>query len=124
MCGSSAKKQVFRTDRRSFLKVAAGAIALPAVWTGCSALGSESKNDRIGVGAIGTSRYRPGTWGNPDEFDGRGTTIARQAAEFGDIVAVADVNKHFADYFSENYGNRCQTYSDYRHLLDRKTSTW
>jgi myo-inositol 2-dehydrogenase / D-chiro-inositol 1-dehydrogenase len=120
MCGSIAEKQVCRTDRRSFLKVAAGAIALPSVWTARGARGAESKNDRIGVGAIGTSRYRPGTWGNPNEFDGRGTTIARQAAEFGDILAVADVNKPYADFFAENYGNRCPTYSDYRHLLDRK----
>jgi myo-inositol 2-dehydrogenase / D-chiro-inositol 1-dehydrogenase len=113
-------RHVFRTDRRSFLKTAAGAVMLPAVWTGRSALGAESKNDRIGVAAIGTSRYRPGTWGNPNEFDGRGTTIARQAAEFGEIVGVADVNQGFADFFAQNYGNRCPTYSDYRRLLDRK----
>lgn len=120
MHSSISNEQVFRTDRRSFLKTAAGAVMFPAVWTGRSALGAESKNDRIGVAAIGTSRYRPGTWGNPNEFDGRGTTIARQAAEFGDLVAVADVNQHFARFFSENYGNRCPTYSDYRQLLDRK----
>ena len=115
-----SNQHVARTERRLFLKTAAGAVLFPAVWTGRSARGAESKNDRIGVAAIGTSRYRPGTWGNPNEFDGRGTTIARQAAEFGELVGVADVNQQFASFFAENYGNRCPTYSDYRQLLDRK----
>ncbi len=109
--------------RREFLKTATAAmaaVALPAVWTGPSALGAESKNDRIGVAAIGTSRYQPGTWGNPNEFVGRGTTIARQAAALGDMRAVADVNKRFAGYFSKHYAHGCETYSDYRKVLDRK----
>lgn len=93
---------------------------LPAVWTGRSALGAEAKNDRIGVAVIGTSRYKAGTWGQAEEFDGRGTTIAREAGNFGDIRAVADVNKKFAAFFSENYANRCETYGDYRRALDRK----
>ncbi|MBN2291225.1 MAG: Gfo/Idh/MocA family oxidoreductase [Pirellulales bacterium] len=121
MTNQSNNIQSVNTSRRNFLKAAAGSVfAVPVVWTGTSALGAEAKNDRIGVAAIGTSRYRPGTWGNPNEFDGRGTTIGRQAADFGNMRAVVDVNDRFSGFFSENYGNGCKTYRDYRHVLDRK----
>ncbi len=109
-----------RPTRREFIKTATGAVAAVTVWTGQSALGAESKNDRIGVAAIGTSRYSPGLFGNPNEFDGRGTDIGRQAGVFGDIRAVADVNKRFAGYFSKHYANGCETFTDYRKVLDRK----
>ena len=119
----SQNNQPSRTTRRTFLKsaaAAASALAVPGIWTGRSALGAESKNDRIGVAAIGTSRYQPGLYGSTKEFDGRGTTIARQAGKCGDMRAVADVNKRFADFFSKNFGNGCEAYSDYRKVLDRK----
>ena len=109
--------------RRAFLKTATGAaaaFAVPTIWTGQSAMGVESKNDRIGVAAIGTSRYQPGLYGEPREFDGRGTTIARQAGKLGHIRAVADVNMRFAEFFSKKYAGGCKTYTDYRHVLDRK----
>ena len=120
MPGISNHNQSSHSTRRGFLKTAAGAVMLPAAWIGRSTLGTESKNDRIGVAAIGTSRYQPGIWGAKKEFDGRGTTIARQAGAFGDMLAVADVNKRFAGFFSENYANRCAVHADYRHVLDRK----
>ncbi len=107
-------------SRRDFLKFASSAVALPAVWTGSSALGAESKNDRIGLAAIGTSRYQPGLWGSDKEFDGRGTDIGRYASKLGDMRAVADVNDRFAGFFSKSYGSGCKTYRDYRHVLDRK----
>lgn len=120
MTAISNHNQSSPPTRRGFLKTAAGAVMLPVAWTGRSALGSESKNDRIGVAAIGTSRYRPGTWGKKEAFDGQGTAIARKAGAFGDMLAVADVNKRFAGLFSENYANGCPVHTDYRHLLDRK----
>jgi myo-inositol 2-dehydrogenase / D-chiro-inositol 1-dehydrogenase len=104
--------------RRHFLKLSAGAIAAPYVWTGLQARG-ESKNDRIGVGSIGVSTYK-NIYGRSDEFDGQGSSIGRQAAARGNMVACADVNLHHAERFAKPYEGKCQMYQDYRKLLDRK----
>lgn len=74
-------------------------------------------NDRLNIGAIGTSEYRVGIWGTRKPIDGRGTTIAREAAKFGNMVAVADVNLPFANRFAAYFPGQCKVYQDYRELL-------
>lgn len=99
-----------RCQRREFLQasltLASGAIV--PYWftrTACAAK-SASKNDRPHIGAIGVG--------------GRGSTILKQAAQFGDVVAVCDVDSKYADRAKAAYGDKPTTYSDYRKLLDRK----
>ena len=65
----------------------------------------KSKNDRPNVGAIGVG--------------GRGSGITKQAARFGDVVAVCDVDLHQAEKAKAAYGGKPEVYQDYRKLLDR-----
>ncbi len=94
-----------RRTRRSFLirsaRCAAGGIAAPGIFAAATHAGeSDSRNDRIGVGAIG--------------LGGRGSGIARQAARFGDLVARCDVDrKHLG-----REPNGTTHFTDYRKLLE------
>ena len=107
-----------RVQRRDFLRTTTG-VAFSA--TAMAALrsspfipthvrASEMKNDRPTVGVIGC-----GSQGNTD---------ARFASDYGDIVAVADVNTLKLDEIQKNLGDRVRPdlgkYQDYRRLLDRK----
>jgi predicted dehydrogenase len=65
-----------------------------------------SKNDRFGIGAIGM-RYQ-------------GTVITREAAKYGDVVAIADVDRHVREQARASFGSTPAIYEDYRALLDRK----
>ena len=100
------------TTRRQFLKDTAKASA--AVWatytfTAETAKAQESRNDRPRVGVIG--------------LGGMGQTDAGFAAEYGDIVALCDVNTAKIDNARNRLGNKVKenvaTYQDYRKLLDR-----
>ncbi len=51
---------------------------------------------------------------------GRGTAILKQAAKFGEVVAVCDVDQKHAERAKELFGGRPDTYQDYRRLLERK----
>jgi len=109
-----------RSSRRDFLKRAAtfgAAIAAPYFWTN-STLRAESKNDRLNVAAIGTSIYTD-RWGHKGEQDGRGAVVGHQAGRLGNMVAVADVNRRYAERFASRYDGRCRVYGDYRKVLDR-----
>ncbi|GIW92119.1 MAG: oxidoreductase [Pirellulaceae bacterium] len=64
-----------------------------------------SPNDRLRIGAIGM-RYQ-------------GTVIARQAEAFGDVVAIADVDRNVREQARASFGSTPDIYEDYRHLLDR-----
>lgn len=101
-----------RANRRRFLAVSAAAAtagALGPQWfaTCPSALGDEprSKNDRLVMGAIGVG--------------GQGTHIAREAARFGDIVAVCDVDRQHAEQAREKFGGKAEIFADYRKLVER-----
>ncbi len=104
-----------RTDRRGFLKVAAGVAAaagLPyEVLFPRDAMAQESKspNSRPRVGAIGVG--------------GRGSGIARDASNYGDIVAVCDVDRNHAARAKADPkigAGKAEVYEDYRKLLERK----
>lgn len=66
----------------------------------------KSNNDRPRIGAIGVG--------------GRGTVIAQQAARFGDVVAVCDVDRKHAERAKALLGGKPEVYEDYRRVLDRK----
>jgi hypothetical protein len=61
-----------------------------------------SANDRIRIGAIGTSIYVDRYTGGGNH-PGRGALVGHLAGELGDMVAVADVNRLNADFFAERY---------------------
>jgi myo-inositol 2-dehydrogenase / D-chiro-inositol 1-dehydrogenase len=66
----------------------------------------KGKNDRFRIGAIGM-RYQ-------------GTVIAEKAQAHGDVVAIADVDRHVREQARAGFGSTPEIYEDYRKLLDRK----
>ncbi len=99
-------------NRRAFLSSTA---ALPAAGTfvpywlsGERSPAGEptAKNDRPHVGVIGCG--------------GRGSAIAKQAARFGELVAVCDVDRRQAERAKASFAAKADVYEDYRKLLERK----
>lgn len=66
----------------------------------------DSANDRLRVGSIGVG--------------GQGRGIMNHAKQFGDVVAICDVDESHARKANENVGGKAELYGDYRKLLDRK----
>jgi predicted dehydrogenase len=101
-----------KVDRRNFLHsagVIAGAAAVPYFFNSQTALANESKNDRPNIGCIGVGNM--------------GTGDAHDHSNFGDILAVCDVDSRHAERAraDERIGKgKPDIYSDYRQVLDRK----
>jgi len=98
-------------QRRHFLAATAAASSLAVVRAGSAAETTPAKapvakNSRPGIGAIGM-RYQ-------------GTVIADKAREYGDIVAIADVDRHVREQARASFGSTPQIHEDYRKLLDDK----
>jgi predicted dehydrogenase len=98
--------------RREFLQhsVLTGAAAL-SVYTFSSAVPlksvrAQSANDRIGVGIVGAG--------------GMGTGDTKNAARFGEIVAVADADTRHGERMKAAYDGKPIVYQDYRKLLENK----
>ncbi len=104
-------------SRRTFLKGAAATALTPYVFTASRAL-AQSPSDKIRVGSIGTSIYTNRYTGSGDH-PGRGAVIGHQAAQFGEMVAVADVNRRNAEFFADRYNGNCEIYEDYEDLIAR-----
>jgi len=100
-----------RSTRRRFLGTslagAAGVLAAPYFFTADAEEGNRprSKNDRFRIGAVGM-RYQ-------------GTVIAQKALEYGDVVAICDVDRRIAEKAREDFGGKADLYEDYRRMLDR-----
>ncbi len=62
-------------------------------------------NDRWNIGAIGM-RYQ-------------GSVITEKARMFGDVAAIADVDRHVREQARASFGSTPAIYEDYRQLLDR-----
>jgi len=99
-------------SRRRFLKKAAAAsVALPFVWTSPYVRG-EDKNSRPRLGMIGCG--------------GKGRDDAQLASEYGDFVAVCDVQRSRAKRYADNRrlngdGRRTlDIYADHNEMLERK----
>lgn len=102
-------------DRRRFLQTTAGLVAATGAGSllGDLCYGQQpaAKSDRFRIGAIGVG--------------GRGRAIMHNAAKFGDVLAVCDVDQRHAEQAvselqSRNkYEHKVDIYEDYRKLLDR-----
>ncbi len=64
-----------------------------------------SKNERLRIGAVGM-RYQ-------------GTVVAKKALEYGDVVAICDVDRQIAEKAREDFGGKAKLYEDYRKMLQR-----
>ena len=96
------------TTRRYFLQAATvGAWLVPYTWTSGAeeTTKPKAKHDRLRIGSIGM-RYQ-------------GSVIADKAQEFGDIVAICDVDRQIADKAKAQFGGQADIYEDYRELLAR-----
>ena len=102
-------------SRRGFVKSAAAAM-LGSVSTAVGANvfadglalsdgSTGSKHNRPHIGCIGM-RYQ-------------GSVIAHQAQEYGDIVAICDVDRHVREQARASFGSTPKIYEDYRDLLAR-----
>lgn len=65
-----------------------------------------AKVERVGIGAIGM-RYQ-------------GTVIADKASRFGDVVAIADVDRNVREQSRAGFGSTPRIFEDYQDLLARK----
>ena len=100
-----------RISRRDFLArgTAAGACAVTVpYWFSVAKTAAEesrSANDRPRIGCIGVG--------------GRGLGDSKSAAQFGDVVAIADVDVEHGEKAKAALGGKADVYQDYRRLLDR-----
>jgi len=98
-------------SRRRFLQVSGAALAAtvanPYVFTADAedAARPASKNDRLRLAAIGM-RYQ-------------GSVITEKALEYGDLLAVCDVDRQVAEKARDQFGGKAEICEDYRKLLDR-----
>ncbi|MCA9173844.1 MAG: Gfo/Idh/MocA family oxidoreductase [Planctomycetales bacterium] len=98
-----------RANRRQFLQtVAVGATVSPLLLSSARAQsGGKRKVAAIGVGGS-RGRYN------------RGGHVANNAAKFGDMAAVCDVDDRHTEEFSKKHGGKLNKYRDYRELLDKE----
>ena len=119
------KSKTSRVSRRALLAASCAALGsvsfVPYLYSSQQPQSAPGPNERITFGAIGTSRYRPGIWDQSEAFDGRGTFIARDAANFAEPVAAADCHRPHAEYFANYFPGRVKTYTDYREPLADET---
>lgn len=97
--------------RRKFLAscaLASGSLAVPYFLTGAHAQEKQSENgDRPPVGLVGCG--------------GQGISITNRAREFGQVVALCDVDRKRAEAANQKLSaGSAEIFSDYRRLLDRK----
>lgn len=98
------------SSRRTFLKRSAGlgaGLFIPYSFTSGQETTTKprAKNDRLRIAAIGM-RYQ-------------GSVIADKATEFGDIVAICDVDRQIAEKAKSQFGGKADLHENYRDLLAR-----
>ncbi|MBX3411697.1 MAG: Gfo/Idh/MocA family oxidoreductase [Pirellulales bacterium] len=95
-------------SRRTFLATCAAATLTPYIFTSQAEARTRprSPSDRLRIGAIGM-RYQ-------------GSVITNEALPYGDVVAIADVDRQIAEKAREQFGGKAELYEDYRALLDRQ----
>jgi len=103
--------QTNKSTRRRFLAASAigGTVAVASALPCRLVMGEEKarhKVERLGVGAIGM-RYQ-------------GTVIAEKANQYGDIVAIADVDRNVREQSRAGFGSTPRIFEDYQDLLARK----
>ena len=101
-----------KRTRREVIKHSAGALAAgmftPYVFAADAQQADKpkSKNDRFGIAAVG--------------MNNRGTAITRPACQWGNVVAICDVDRQVAERANAAFGGKAELYEDYRKMLERK----
>ena len=101
------------SSRRKFLQDTAllgTAFALPAL-SGAKLFGQDH-NSQPKIAAIGVG-------GSRGRYN-QGGSIARKAAEFGQMVAVCDVDQLHNEEFNKSFDGKLAMYQDYRKLLEKE----
>ncbi len=99
------------TTRRRFLAGSAAAVTAglttPYIFTANAqdATRPKMKNDRLRIGAIGM-KYQ-------------GSVVAKKALEYGDVVAICDVDAEIAAKAREEFGGKADLYDNHRTMLER-----
>lgn len=96
-----------RSSRRLFLRrsaALAAAVTVTAGSPGSRAAAAESDRRRIGCIGVG----------------GRGLGVSKQAARFGQVVAICDVDLRNAEKAKKALNESAEVYQDYRKLLERR----
>lgn len=110
MSGEIAEMNSNSANRRSFLTatmIGGGAIATMTPWQSATAQTDKptQRVERLGIGSIGV-RYQ-------------GSVIADKARQFGDIVAIADVDRNVREQARAGFGSTAKIFEDYQDLLAR-----
>ena len=93
-----------RTNRRSFIKKS-GAVAA-GFWLGSAPQAKAvSANEKLNVACIGVG--------------GKGGSDSDNAAQFGNVVAICDVDQRMLDNAARRYPN-AKRYTDWRKMLEQK----
>ena len=100
------RRQFLRAASAASVAACAGRVFTPYLYSSEQPEKPKSAVEKLQIGAIGVSEYRAGIWENDQPFDGRGTFVGRRAAEFGAMVACADVYLPFAERFANYFPNR------------------
>ena len=102
------------SNRRHFLKQTAVGSALISVpyFSTSSRLRGQDANSKPTIASIGVG-------GSRGRYN-RGGNVARQAARFGQMIAVCDVDDLHAEQFNQSFGGKLNTYRDYRELFDKE----
>ena len=96
-------------SRRHFLRVSAASTLIPTISRAESARAYQEKNERPRLALIGAG--------------GQGKGDAHWASNYGDFLAVCDVDKNHAEEAKQHDHigkGKAEAYEDYRKLLDRK----
>lgn len=96
-------------NRRDFIKATAAtsAAASAAYWSQQMAVAQDGAKPTVASIGVGGSRGRYN----------RGGSIARNASKFGEMVAVCDVDDLHTAEFNQAFGDKLNTYRDYRDML-------
>ena len=94
--------------RRSFLAASTAGSSSLCILTAANAAEEKPRRkiERIGIGSIGL-RYQ-------------GTVIADKARQYGDVVALADVDKNVLEQARAAFGSTPRIFEDYRQLIERR----
>ena len=79
----------------------------PVTFGGIRAAESRWKVERPGIGAIGL-RYQ-------------GSVIAEKASQYGNLVALCDVDRHVREQARAAFGSTAAIFEDYREMLQQKS---
>ena len=103
-------------SRRSFLQtssiVTATAAFVPYIFSSTSSGATVDLNSKKTIAAIGVG-------GSRGAYD-RGTKIATQAAKYGELIAVCDVDQLHNEEFNKKFKRDLSMYTDYRKLFEEQ----